>query len=164
VDRTILAGQRWEEVIETALNEARCVIVLWSKDSVQSDWVRAEANEARQRGILVPALLDDVKVPLAFRGIQMANLVYWRGGLPSPEFDELARAISEILGGGVRPAGSENVVPTEVRESPKCLLAGRGGLLQKGWRALAHRGGMGIRGEGRNQPGALWEFGRDRMV
>jgi hypothetical protein len=89
-DRTILPGKRWEEVIETALDEARCVIVLWSKDSIQSEWVRVEANEARQRGILVPALLDDVKIPLPFRGIQAANLVHWRGAVPSPEFDELA--------------------------------------------------------------------------
>jgi len=53
----------------------RCVIVLWSRESIQSQWLRTEAEEARRRGILVPAVIDDVNVPLAFKGIQTANLV-----------------------------------------------------------------------------------------
>jgi hypothetical protein len=32
-DRTIKPGQIFERVIEAALDEARCVIVLWSRDS-----------------------------------------------------------------------------------------------------------------------------------
>jgi TonB family protein len=96
-DRTILPGKTWDQVIEAALAEARCVIVLWSRDSVQSDWVRTEADEAKRRGILVPALLDDVNIPLAFRRIQAANLADWSGVLPSAGFDQLAQAVSEIL-------------------------------------------------------------------
>jgi formylglycine-generating enzyme required for sulfatase activity len=50
-----------------------------------------------QRGILVPALLEDVIIPLAFRPIQAANLVDWSGGTPSAGFDELAGAVSGVL-------------------------------------------------------------------
>jgi hypothetical protein len=103
-DRTILAGNTWDRVIETALTDARCVIVLWSRDSIQSDWVRTEADEAQRRGILVPAMLDDVKIPLAFRRIQAASLVAWSGALPSAEFDELARAVSQVLSNAASPA------------------------------------------------------------
>jgi hypothetical protein len=42
---------------------------------VESDWVRNEADEGKRRRILVPALLDNVRIPLAFRGIQAANLI-----------------------------------------------------------------------------------------
>jgi formylglycine-generating enzyme required for sulfatase activity len=97
-DRTIPPGKTWDQVIEAALNDARCVIVLWSRDSVHSDWVRTEADEAKQRGILVPALLDQVPIPLAFRRIQAANLVGWRGALPYAGFEELAGAVTGILG------------------------------------------------------------------
>jgi hypothetical protein len=88
----------WDQVIETELAQAKCVIVLWSKHSVDSEWVRIEAEEARQRGILVPALLDDVKIPLAFRRIQAAHLVDWSGEGEHPEFLELCRAVRDAVG------------------------------------------------------------------
>jgi hypothetical protein len=96
-DRTIPPGKTWDQVIEAALDDARCVILLWSRDSVQSEWVRTEADEARQRGILVPALLDAVRVPLAFRQIHAANLVDWAGVSPHAEFDLLVSAVSDVL-------------------------------------------------------------------
>jgi len=39
-------------VIEAALDAARCVIVLWWKESVKAHWVLTEAEEGRRRGIL----------------------------------------------------------------------------------------------------------------
>lgn len=96
-DRTILAGKTFDRVIEAALKDSRCVIVLWSKDSVDSDWVWTEADEGKRRGILVPALLDNVDIPLAFRRIHTANLIGWSGALPSDQFDELTRAVSDVL-------------------------------------------------------------------
>ena len=58
-DRTIRPGQIFERVIEAALANARCLVVLWSRDSVQSNWVRKEAAEGERREILIPALLDE---------------------------------------------------------------------------------------------------------
>ena len=116
-DRTILAGQRWEDVIEAALNEARCVIVLWSSASIQSEWVRAEADEGRRRHVLVPALLDDVKIPLAFRGIQAASLVGWSGATDSPEFEALAKAVREVLGAPAAD-GTVSGPPHDLHELP----------------------------------------------
>ncbi len=96
-DRTILAGKSWDEVIEAALANARCVVLIWTQESVHSEWVRTEAEEARRRGILIPVLLDDVQLPLAFRRVQAANLTDWRGSLPCAGFEDLARAISDVL-------------------------------------------------------------------
>src|SRR5437899_2043766 len=67
-DRTIPPGETFDSVIEKALDRARCVVVLWSKTSVSSDWVKTEAAEAARRRILVPVLIDDVAVPLASSG------------------------------------------------------------------------------------------------
>ena len=53
-DRTIPPGQTFDSVIERALDDARCAVVLWSKVSVSSDWVKTEAAEAARRRILVP--------------------------------------------------------------------------------------------------------------
>ena len=43
-DQTLNPGEAFDEVTEKALNEARAVVVLWSKKSVASRWVRAEAT------------------------------------------------------------------------------------------------------------------------
>jgi formylglycine-generating enzyme required for sulfatase activity len=110
-DRTIPPGKTWDQVIESALADARCVVVLWSRNAIRSDWVRAEAHEARNRGILVPALLEDVTIPLAFRQIQAANLVDWSGGMPSAGLDELAGAVLEVLSNNA--AESQRTEPTD---------------------------------------------------
>src|SRR5262245_54631536 len=74
-DRKIPSGKSWHDVIEVALNRADRVIVVWSKDSVRSEFVRDEAGRARAREALVPVLIDDVPPPLGFGQIQAANLV-----------------------------------------------------------------------------------------
>ncbi len=66
-DREIGAGVMFERKIEEALDNAKCVVVVWSRDSVESDWVRAEAHEGLSRGVLAPLIIDDAKPPLAFR-------------------------------------------------------------------------------------------------
>jgi TIR domain/Deoxyribonuclease II len=96
-DRTIPPGKTWDRMIEDAIRDARCVIVLWSKDSIESDWVRNEAEEGKRKGILVPALIDPVGMPLEFRRIQAANLVGWSEAAPNPEFDEFLRAVADLL-------------------------------------------------------------------
>jgi hypothetical protein len=73
-DVSIRVGNRFDEVIEAELNNARCVVVLWSKHSINSKWVRAEAHEADSRNILFPVLIDRVEPPLGFRQIHWADL------------------------------------------------------------------------------------------
>lgn len=98
-DRSILPGERFGTVIEEALDAAKCVIVLWSKISVSSDWVEAEASEGKQRGILIPVLIErDVKIPLPFRRTHAADLRDWEGKLPHLGFDNLLKAVAGILG------------------------------------------------------------------
>jgi TIR domain len=72
-DRKILPGATFDKTIEKALAEAKCVIVLWSKTSVLSDWVKDEASEGVQHGNLIPLLIDNVEIPLGFRRIQTAR-------------------------------------------------------------------------------------------
>lgn len=97
-DRQIPPGKTFDQVIEEAINAARCVVVLWSQASVSSRWVQAEASEGAQREILVPVLIEDVRIPLEFRRIQAARLVNWHGTEPHLEFDKFLRAIREVLG------------------------------------------------------------------
>jgi hypothetical protein len=95
-DRTIPIGKTWRETIGRELSEARCVIVLWSNTSVESEWVREEADDARQRRVLVPVRIDDIQPPMGFRGIQTADLVNWNPSETTPAFDRLIADIGAL--------------------------------------------------------------------
>ncbi|MEN8179808.1 MAG: SUMF1/EgtB/PvdO family nonheme iron enzyme [Pseudomonadota bacterium] len=97
-DPHIPAGKTFDEVIEQAIEAASCVLVLWSKHSVNSRWVRTEATEGVERGILVPVLIKEVRPPLAFRRIQAANLSDWDGKTSHPAFQKLVSDITGLLG------------------------------------------------------------------
>jgi tetratricopeptide (TPR) repeat protein len=73
-DRRIDAGAAYDREIETALDESQCIVVVWTQQSIESDWVRNEAGEGLERGVLVPVCLDTVRVPLAFRRTQSIDL------------------------------------------------------------------------------------------
>lgn len=96
-DPKIPPGKIFSQVIEEAINAAKCVIVLWSDESVISDWVQNEAAEGARRGILVPALIDNVQIPFEFRRIQAADLTDWIAGSNHSGFIILLSAISEIV-------------------------------------------------------------------
>ena len=97
-DRTILPGKTFDQAIQEALDTAKCMIVVWSEASVESDWVKAEAAEGVRRRILVPVLIDDVRLPLEFRRIQAAHLLDWHGTEPHPEFDKVVQAVTHLVG------------------------------------------------------------------
>lgn len=98
-DRTIPPGKVFDEVIEQALTNARCVIVLWSRDSAASNWVKTEAAEASGRNLLVPVLIENVPVPIEFKRIQVANLSSWEGDQHDSEFVSLLTSIERLLNG-----------------------------------------------------------------
>jgi hypothetical protein len=103
-DREIPPGKSFDETIENALNSARC-IVLWSRHSVSSRWVKTEAAEGADRGILVPAL------------IEAADLSDWRGDSRHSEFDQLLKTVANILGGSAPLQIKQTLAHTNLRSS-----------------------------------------------
>ena len=97
-DRVIPAGETWSKVIERALDDMRCMVVLWSAKSVDSGWVYEEAEEGRSRKKLVPVLIERVKPPAGFRSLQAADLVDWDGSTEAPAFRRLVADIERRLG------------------------------------------------------------------
>ncbi len=116
-DREIKAGKRFAQVIADALAGARCVVVVWSRSSVASDWVREEAEEGRRRGILIPVLIDDARPPLGFGAIQAVDLQGWDGSAGAEPFQGLIAGMAEILGPPSGHDQARNVPPTP-REVP----------------------------------------------
>lgn len=97
-DRNIHGGADFSAEIARQLSAARAAVVLWSRHSVESEWVRDEAGEARDAGKLVPACVDDTRPPLGFRQRQAINLARWNGDPAAAEFAGLIGSVRAILG------------------------------------------------------------------
>ena len=95
-DDQLPAHRGYAEVIEERLKGARAVIVLWSAEATKSQWVRAEADTARNLGTLIQASLDDAMPPLPFNQIQCASLKDWAGELDHPGWRKLADSLAAL--------------------------------------------------------------------
>ena len=78
-DQTLRSGEAYDEVTEKALREAKAVVVLWTKTSVVSRWVRAEATLADRNKTLVPVMIEDCERPIMFELTQSVELMNWDG-------------------------------------------------------------------------------------
>lgn len=107
-DRDIIPGQSFDHAIERALDAAGCVVVCWSGHSVGSEWVRSEAAAGAERGVLVPIMFDEARLPLEFRRKQTVSLVGWNG-------DAAAEGFADVLT-GIR-AAIRHTPSTGARES-----------------------------------------------
>ena len=103
-DRNIPPGRSFDQVIEEALSAAQCVVVLWSRSSATSDWVKTEAAEGLARKILVPVRTEEINLPLEFRRLQTVDLTRWKGDAADPELREFLDAVAALLKSEVRPA------------------------------------------------------------
>jgi TIR domain-containing protein len=117
-DREIAPGQSFDETIESALNSARCVVVLWSKHSVSSRWVKTEAAEGAERGILVPAMIENAPIPLEFKRIEAADLSDWEGEAPHRELDQLLKSVARRLDGSTASSKTRTTLDSEGRSEP----------------------------------------------
>jgi len=80
IDRNTPVGSRWHKQIERELEDARAVVVLWSAQSRESDYVLEEAEYGKRKNILFPALIESIGLPYGFSRIQTANLTDWEDG------------------------------------------------------------------------------------
>lgn len=85
-DTNIAAGQEFDKMIAHELAQAKCVVVVWTEASVTSRWVRGEARDAADRGILIPIRLDGVQLPIDARAIHTTDLDDWDGNPADPAF------------------------------------------------------------------------------
>lgn len=104
----VLHGASLDEENKRELQAARCVIVLWSKASMDQPLVIAETYHAMGRGTLLPVRLDDVKPPLRLRRIRTESLAGWVGDPSHPIFRKLFGVIRERTGlvSATPPGGS----------------------------------------------------------
>jgi adenylate cyclase len=97
-DPNIPTGKSWREVLDHELKDARCIVVAWSDQSIVSRWVHEEAEDGRERAILIPVFIDKVLPPLGFRSVQAADLSEWDHTKHSDVLERLLADIDALLG------------------------------------------------------------------
>ena len=96
-DAVLRAGESYDEITEEKLRNAGAVVVLWSRTSSKSKWVRAEATIGERYSTLVPAIIQDCDRPLRFELIQTADLTQWDGNADDPNWLALVADIKSVL-------------------------------------------------------------------
>ena len=114
-DGRLEGGENYLQTTEHALETSDCVVVLWSATSVNSHWVRDEAQRGRERGCLVPLTIDGTMAPLGFRQFQLLDISAWDGAATSAEAARILVAVRAKAGA---PAPVPVPAPAPVSASP----------------------------------------------
>lgn len=95
-DPHIDMGTPFRKVIAAQLEKAQVVLVAWSFNSVDSDWVQEEAEEGKRRGCLRPVLIDPVRPPIGFRSYQTLDIRGWDQKIGDAIISRLLEQLSRV--------------------------------------------------------------------
>ena len=129
-DVGLKTGEAYDEVTENALRTAKAVVVLWSRKSVQSRWVRAEATLADRNRTLV-TMIEQCERPIMFELTQTAELSHWEGATDDRSWraflDDVKRFVEKegaeaAKSPGPAPSAQETVKPGQRGELPSLAV------------------------------------------
>lgn len=98
-DAELPPHRSYGDVITEQIAEAKAAIVVWSESASASEWVRAEADLARNRKKLIQASLDDCMPPMPFNQIQFAYIGDWEGEPDHPGWRKIQASLADLCGG-----------------------------------------------------------------
>ncbi|MDE2270420.1 MAG: TIR domain-containing protein [Xanthomonadaceae bacterium] len=96
-DPEISPGKEFDDEIDEELQAARAVLVVWTPTSVASRWVRGEARDAAERGLLVPVRFEQARLPIDVRAIHTTDLDDWREDASSQSVQECLNALAAMI-------------------------------------------------------------------
>ena len=89
-------GEDFTRHIEHALAAAKAVLTLWSKHSVESNWVRREANYAQRTKKFAPVKIETCEWPIQFSLDHTLDLCTWETGMAThADWRHLVRELEE---------------------------------------------------------------------
>lgn len=106
-DVEIRAGESFDNVIKEAIDNSKCVIVLWTNNSIDRDYVLGEASEGKERNILIPVLLENVRIPIAFKRTHSIDLSNWDEKSIDNEFNNLIENINLLVNSPGKSKGAQ---------------------------------------------------------
>ena len=102
------------DVIAEKVGQAKAAIVVWSAAAAASEWVRAEADMARNQKKLVQTSIDDRMPPMPFNQLHFVSLAGWDGGDDHPGWRKVKESLVALCG----PPGGEAAIPPAPAAAP----------------------------------------------
>ena len=143
-DGLIEGGERFSHATGAALEQARAVVVLWSKASGASHWVQDEASRARESGRMVPLSIDGSQPPLGFGQFQFIDVSHVLGKPASEPMRKLVRAVATLHDGAAPARAAPRAVAPSRRRRTLLAAGGLGVVAAAGGGVLWWR----VRGPG----------------
>lgn len=109
-DEELPAHLSYGEVITRKIGEAKATLVVWSAEAAASEWVRAEADMARNQRTLIQTSIDDCVPPLPFNQIQFAAMRGWKGEEDHSGWRKVRTSLAALCG----PAPAETAAPEAI--------------------------------------------------
>lgn len=124
-DRDLRAGEEFDNVIDKHIKQSKVIVVVWSETSINSNWVKEEAEDGVLDNKLVPALIDEVIIPRGFRRIQAAELQDSSANpTQSKNWSVFLDSIRTIAGEGQgAKAGAEEMAEFGITQTPASKLS-----------------------------------------
>lgn len=95
-DDSLTPKMAWDTDLEREIAAAATVVVLWTPRSVGSEWVRTEAHYGQDRGKLIPVMMEECQIPIAFMLRQTVSLKDWRGDRHDRSWRKLLTWIADL--------------------------------------------------------------------
>lgn len=107
-DVELLPGAKFADEIKEVIKKSKITIVIWSLNSINSDFVRAEADLSRKYSKVISVVIDDCELPLPFNNQHYLDLRDWDGEGGSNLLDPLIAAIQDEIAPTVPDIGIDN--------------------------------------------------------
>ncbi|MHA7819428.1 MAG: toll/interleukin-1 receptor domain-containing protein [Erythrobacter sp.] len=121
-DAELPPHKSYGEVIQEKVAACKAAIVVWSQTAGQSEWVRAEADLARNSKKLIQTALGDIMPPLPFNQIQFADIGDWQGEDDHSGWRKVKASLAELCGprepSAVAGAGGSAIPATPPPQQP----------------------------------------------
>ena len=127
------------DVITGEIGAAKAAIVVWSETAIASEWVRAEADLARNQKKLVQTSIDGRMPPMPFNQLHFVSIGDWRGEDDHPGWVRVKESLAALCRGEVAqpayafpPTAPPRPAPPPAGQSALRLALMVGGLLLLG--------------------------------
>jgi hypothetical protein len=98
-DRKLRTGSVGWNSIQAELDQAKCVIVVWTSSSVQKMAVRSEAERRFEDDVLLPVRLVPIEsIPLPFGTLQTADLSDWNSNYDQASLAAFLADVTKVVG------------------------------------------------------------------
>ncbi len=118
-DARLVPGKAFTEEIVGEIDTCRAMIVCWSPKAIASEFVRGEADIGRQRGVLVPVMIEPCRLVPPFNMLHAESLIGWNGRSDHDGWHKVLRALSRHVGREL--GGASSVAPRRQTPTPPAL-------------------------------------------